>query len=85
MADSGMMARKIIVVPCIVNSWLYRSGDRNVFSGVPSWMRSSSASMPPIRKKKNAVAPYSIPMRLWSTVVIQLQRPVFSPWAAAGA
>ena len=56
-ADSGMIARKIIVVPCIVNSWLYVSGDRKVFSAVPSWMRSSSASTPPIRKKKNAVAP----------------------------
>ena len=27
-----MIARKIIVVPCIVNSWLYVSGDRKVFS-----------------------------------------------------
>ena len=56
-AESGMMARKIIVVPCIVNSWLYVSGDRKVFSGVPSWIRSSNASIPPIRKKKKAVAP----------------------------
>ena len=43
----------------------------------------SSASMPPIRKKRKAVAPYRMPIRLWSTVVIQLQSPVFSPWAAA--
>src|SRR5688500_78273 len=35
------------------------------------------ASTPPTRKKKNAATPYIMPMRLWSTVVIQLQRPVF--------
>ena len=57
MADSGMIARKIMVVPCIVNSSLYRSGDRKVFSGLPSWIRISSASMPPIRKKMKAVVP----------------------------
>ena len=57
MALSGMIARKIMVVPCIVNSWLYVSGDRNVLFGDPSWMRSRSASMPPIRKKRNAVDP----------------------------
>ena len=83
MALSGMIARKIMVVPCIVNSWLYVSGDRNVLFGVPSWIRSSSASMPPIRKKTKAVAPYRMPMRLWSTVVSQLHRPVGSAWPAA--
>ena len=57
MDDSGMIARKIMVVPCMVNSWLYLSGDRKVFSGVPSWIRSSSASIPPRRKKKKAVLP----------------------------
>ena len=57
MALSGMIARKIMVVPCIVNSWLYVSGLRNVLSGFASWIRISSASSPPSRKKKNAVAP----------------------------
>ena len=33
MAESGMIARKIMVVPCIVNSSLYVSGDRKVLSG----------------------------------------------------
>ena len=54
-ALSGMIARKIMVVPCIVNSWLYVSGARKVLFGDPSWIRSSRASIPPIRKKKNAV------------------------------
>ena len=57
MALSGMIARKIMVVPCIVNSWLYVSGERNVLLGDPSWSRISSASMPPSRKKMKAVAP----------------------------
>ena len=56
-ALSGMIARKIMVVPCIVNSWLYVSGARNVLFGEPSCMRMMSASTPPIRKKMKAVAP----------------------------
>ena len=40
MALSGMIARKIMVVPCMVNSWLYVSGRRNVLFGDPSWIRS---------------------------------------------
>jgi hypothetical protein len=53
----GMTKRKIIVVPCIVKSWLKASGDTNVPFGVASWMRIISASRPPIRKKMNAVVP----------------------------
>jgi len=34
------------------------------------------ASMPATTKQINAVDPYRMPMRLWSTVVIQLQKPV---------
>ena len=29
----GTAKRNIIVVPCVVKSWLYRSGPRSVFSG----------------------------------------------------
>ena len=58
------MTRKIIVVPCIVKSWLYFSGERNVFSGDPSWMRSSSASAPPRQKKTRVVYRYMIPIFL---------------------
>jgi hypothetical protein len=57
MALSGMIARKIMLVPCMVNSWLYVSGLRKVLSGLASWIRISSASRPPTRKKKNAVDP----------------------------
>jgi hypothetical protein len=64
MALSGMIARKIMLVPCIVNSWLYVSGSRKLLSARASWTRMSSASSPPSRKKKNAVLPYRMPIRL---------------------
>src|SRR5574338_63042 len=73
-----MIPRKIIEVPCIVNSWLYFSGDRNVWSGACSCHRIRRASQPPIRKKMKAEAPYMMPIRLWSTVVSQLLIPVDS-------
>ena len=53
-AAIGTTTMKIIVVPCSVKSWLYVVGSRKVLSGAPSWMRISSASTPPTRKK-NAV------------------------------
>src|SRR6478736_1588684 len=73
-----MTPRKIIEVPCIVNSWLYISGVRNVWSGIRSCQRISRASRPPIRKNRKAEAPYMMPIRLWSTVVSQLLIPVDS-------
>ncbi len=76
-ADSGMTARKIIVVPCIVNSWLNVSAETTVPFGCISWARMITASRPPIRKNTSAVTRYSTPIRLWSTVVSQLQIPVF--------
>ena len=56
-ALNGMTPRKIIVVPCIVNSWLYVSGERKLLSGWRSCHRISSASSPPIRKNRKADAP----------------------------
>jgi hypothetical protein len=53
----GITKRKIIVVPCIVKSWLKASGETNVLPGVASWIRIISASRPPSRKKANAVLP----------------------------
>src|SRR3954451_20836596 len=71
-----MTNRKIIVVACIVNIWLYASALRILLSGDASCSRISSASTPPIRKKQKAVAPYMRPSFLWSTVKIQLRQPV---------
>src|SRR5690606_42153648 len=45
-------------------------------SGPASCRRISSASTPPTRKKNSDVQKYIMPMRLWSTVVTQLQKPV---------
>src|SRR5438093_7668785 len=80
-----MTPRKIMVVPCIVNSELNVSALTSVLSGFISWTRMISASRPPSRKKMNSVAPYRMPIGLWSPVVIQLQTPVFAGAWAAGA
>ena len=44
-------------------------------SGTASCMRMRPASIPESSMNTSAVAPYSTPMRLWSTVVIQLHKP----------
>ena len=71
-----MMARKTIVVPCIVNSWLNVSADTSVPFGRISCARMTAASRPPTMKKKSAETRYSAPIRLWSMVVSQLQTPL---------
>ena len=52
-----MTTMNTIVVPCIVNSALNVPASTKVLSGPASWIRMRSASMPPTRKKKNAVVP----------------------------
>ena len=52
---TGTANRNIIVVPCMVKIWLYRSGPRNVFSGRASCVRIIAASIPPSRKNTKAV------------------------------
>ncbi len=75
---TGTTNRKTIVVPCIVKSWLYVCGSRNVLSACDSWSRMSSASTPPSMKKAKVRTRYMIPIRLWSVVVTQLVQPVRS-------
>ena len=75
-ATIGMTKRKIIVVACIVNIWLYFSADRIVPFGPASWARISSASTPPTRKKNIAVTPYMMPIFLWSIVNTHERQPV---------
>src|SRR5580658_10495486 len=70
-----MMTRKIMVVPCMVKTWLYWLAERMWPLGRASCRRMSSASQPPNRKKKKPVAVYMMPSRLWSTVVTQPQKP----------
>ena len=75
-ATIGMTKRKIIVVACIVNIWLYFSADRIVPFGPASWARMSRASTPPRTKKNIAVTPYMIPSFLWSIVNTHERQPV---------
>jgi hypothetical protein len=76
-ADSGITTRKIIVVPCMVNNWLNVSADTTCSFGPFSCHRMIDASRPPIANQASAVYMYSAPIRLWSTVVSQLQSPLF--------
>ena len=55
--SNGMIAKKIIVVPCIVKSWLKISGEMMSCSGLASCTRISSASSPPVRNRIKAVTP----------------------------
>ena len=57
-----------MIVPCIVNSWLYCSGERNCSPGRASSARMSSAMKPPIRKNTNDVVRYINPICLASVV-----------------
>ena len=66
------------MVACIVNIWLYLSAERMCPSSPASWARISSASKPPTTKKNSAVAPYMIPIFLWSIVNTHDFQPVVS-------
>src|SRR5437763_1132170 len=79
---NGTTNRKIIVVPCIVNSSLYVFGSRRVLSAWLSCRRISSASVPPRRKKTKVRTMYMIPIFLWSVVVTHEVHPVRSAWTA---
>src|SRR6266511_282086 len=70
-----MTTRKIMVTPCMVKIWLYFSAVSSFPFGRASCERISSASTPPIRKNTKEVKKYRTPIRLWSTVVIQPQKP----------
>ena len=73
-ANSGVANISSMIVPCMVNAWLYCSGDRNCRPGRASSVRISSASRPPKRKKTNEVIRYRVPMALWSVEVSHLTR-----------
>src|SRR4051794_2474085 len=72
---TGTAKRNIIVVPCVVKSWLYRSGSRTAFLGPASCTRMSSARIPPSRKNTKAVRMNRRPMSLWSVDVSQPTNP----------
>src|SRR3954451_18924233 len=57
-----------MIVPCIVNSWLYWSTDRICSPGWASSARISSAISPPIMKNANDVTRYRIAISFGSVV-----------------
>src|SRR6266702_6295446 len=57
-----------MIVPCMVNSWLYCSSDRNCRPGRASSARISRAMNPPMKKNANEVTRYRIPIFLASVV-----------------
>ena len=60
----GMATMKIMVVPCIVNSWLYKRAETSVCSALNSCMRMMSASDPAMTSQNIDVTKYMMPMRL---------------------
>ena len=64
-----------MVTPCMVKSWLYRSGPIRSFSGRASWVRMVSAARPATRKKAKEVTMKRRPMILWFTGMNQPQKP----------
>src|SRR3954470_10793912 len=61
-----------MIVPCIVSSSLYELRTMRSSFGRASCARMSPAIAPPTTKNTSDVAMYRIPIRLWSTVAIQL-------------
>ncbi len=53
-----------ITVPCMVNSWLNCSVDRNCMPGCANSARISRAIRPPMRKKAKQATMYIMPINL---------------------
>ncbi len=53
-----------MIVPCMVNSWLNCSLDRNCSPGAASSVRISNAISPPMKKKAKQVTVYITPISL---------------------
>ena len=64
--NSGVANSSSMIVPCIVNSWLYCVSETMWLSGPNSSVRMIMAIRPPIRKKMNEVIRYRWPITLWS-------------------
>jgi hypothetical protein len=64
----GVAKNNSMIVPCMVNSWLYCSGERNCMPGRASSARMSRAMNPPTRKRPNALTIYMIPICFASVV-----------------
>ena len=69
-ANSGVANSSSMIVPCIVNSWLYTSGVSTTCNpGLASSARITNAMTPPRTNQTNEVTKYRFPITLWSVVV----------------
>ncbi len=72
-ANNGVAKSNSMMVPCMVNNWLYCSFDcTNWMPGSKSSRRITRAITPPMMKKMNEVMRYKWPMVLWSVEVNHL-------------
>jgi len=60
----GVAYSSNMIVPCMVNNWLYCSLDKNCKPGRASSARINKAIKPPVRKNANEVTRYMIPIVL---------------------
>ena len=58
-----------MIVPCMVNNWLYRAGAKNCGPGRADSVRISYASRPPTMKNTNDVTMYITPNTFGSVVL----------------
>ncbi len=70
--NSGVANSSSMIVPCMVNSWLYCWSDTNLLPGLASSARMIRAITPANRKNANEVIRYRWPMILWSVEDSQL-------------
>src|SRR5215218_2918175 len=80
--NNGVANNNNMIVPCIVNSWLYTSSLTNCIPGFASSDRMINAITPATRNHANDVPRYSFPITLWSVVVRVLM--IFSPSGRRG-
>src|SRR5699024_6687980 len=66
----GVAAKKIIIVPCVVNtsSYLSNSNTQNSLLGTGSCNRINKASSPSLKKKRKPNNKYQVPIFRWFVV-----------------
>ncbi len=80
-ANSGVANSSSMIVPCMVNSWLYCSLLCTIWMpGSKSSARITRAMRPPMQKKMNDVIRYMYPIVLWSVEVTHLMTVRPSVW-----
>ena len=74
--NTGMIAPNTMMRPCMVVSWLKKSGSMYCSPGEKSSRRMPTAISPPTVNMMKLNHRYSVPMSLWLVVVIQRMSPL---------